>query len=609
LKPMRINNKAGSGSVTKSWMRAIEMTADIMREPTRVLPVVIEDLAQVQPDAPALLSHHGHLSYRELAERQRQYARWIRGQGLEHGETVCLMMPNCPEFLALWLGFTSTGVVVSLLNTNLVGASLAHCVNIVKPRLLICDASLFANVDSARSFLDGDVTIWLRGEDPSDVPNIDRELAQYPEHLTVQDSAHLTAQDESQPVTLRDQAMYIYTSGTSGLPKAARISHARIMQWSYWFAGMMDIQPLDRIYNCLPMYHSIGGIVATAPTLVRGGSVVVREKFSVAEFWNDIVKFDCTMFQYIGELCRYLVNSPAQPCETQHRLRLCCGNGLRPDVWQAFKDRFNIPQILEFYAATEGNVSLFNVEGKPGAIGRPPRFLAHRFSTKLVRIDMETGEVLRGDDGLCICCGAKEIGEAIGRIDNRSPNVANHFEGYDNPAESEKKVLRDAIEPGDCWFRTGDLMKQDDEGYFYFIDRIGDTFRWKGENVATTEVSEIIASVPSVREAVVYGVTVPGHEGRVGMAAVVVDKDFDLRLFRSALAERLPRYARPRFLRLCRSLDATATFKRVKAGLMRDSYDPTASLDPVYFDDPTTNEFVLLERDLFNRILGGVFKL
>jgi fatty-acyl-CoA synthase len=598
---MHTNDKAASGSVTKSWMRAIEMTADIMRKPTRVLPVVIEDLAHVQPDAPALLSHHGHFSYRELAERQRQYARWIRGQGLEHGETVCLMMPNCAEFLALWLGLTSTGVVVSLLNTNLVGASLAHCINIVKPRLLICDASLFANVDSARSLLEGNVTIWLRGEDRSDVPNIDRELAQYSEHSIVP--------DERQPLTLKDQAMYIYTSGTSGLPKAARISHARIMQWSYWFAGLMDIQPFDRIYNCLPMYHSIGGIVATAPTLVRGGSVVVREKFSLTEFWNDIVKFDCTLFQYIGELCRYLVNSPAQPCETQHRLRLCCGNGLRPDVWQAFKDRFNIPQILEFYAATEGNVSLFNVEGKPGAIGRPPRFLAHRFSTKLVRIDIETGEVLRGDDGLCICCNAKEIGEAIGRIDNRSPNVANHFEGYDSPEESEKKVLRDAIEPGDCWFRTGDLMKQDDEGYFYFIDRIGETFRWKGENVATTEVSEIITSVPSVREAVVYGVTVPGHEGRVGMAAVVVDKEFDLRLFRSVLSERLPRYARPRFVRLCRALEATATFKQMKAGFTRDSYDPTASSDPVYFDEPNTNEFVLLGRDLFNRILNGEFKL
>jgi fatty-acyl-CoA synthase len=249
------------------------------------------------------------------------------------------------------------------------------------------------------------------------------------------------------------------------------------------------------------------------------------------------------------------------------------------------------------------------LEGKPGSIGRTPRFLAHRFPTKIVKIDIQTGDVLRGADGLCILCRPNEIGEAIGKIDNKSSNVGNRFEGYDSDAESERKVLRDAIEQGDAWFRTGDLMRQDESGYFYFVDRIGDTFRWKGENVATTELSEVITAMPSVREAVVYGVPIPGHEGRAGMAALVVDPEFDLATFRNCLAERLPRYARPLFIRICEGIETTATFKHRKSEVAREGYDPTTSSEPIYFDDPQLKRFVRVEETLFNRIQTGQIKL
>src|SRR5581483_7350034 len=244
----------------------------------------------------------------------------------------------------------------------------------------------------------------------------------------------------------------------------------RVMQWSHWFAGLMDTRPADRMYDCLPLYHSVGGIVATGAVLVRGGTVVLREKFSASEFWQDLAQERCTLFQYIGELCRYLLAQPPDPNETQHALRLCCGNGLRPEVWERFQQRFQIPRILEYYAATEGSFSLYNCEGKPGAVGRIPPFLSHRMPVALVKFDDASGAPLRNDTGLCIRCAVNEVGEAIGQI---SGAHGGRFEGYADTESSEKKVLRNVFTPGDAWYRTGDLMRKDAQGYFYFVDRVG----------------------------------------------------------------------------------------------------------------------------------------
>jgi fatty-acyl-CoA synthase len=379
------------------------------------------------------------------------------------------------------------------------------------------------------------------------------------------------------------------------------------MQWSHWFAGMMDTRASDRTYNCLPMFHSIGGIVATGATLVNGGSVVLRPRFSASRFWDEIAEWDCTLFHYIGELCRYLVNSPPHPRETEHRIRLCCGNGLRKNIWEPFTQRFRIPRVLEFYAATEGSFSLYNCEGEPGAIGRIPPFLAHRFPVPLIKSDLATGAAIRDSEGYCIACGADEIGEAIGRIDN-APH-GSRFEGYTDESASERKIIRNVFAKGDVWFRTGDLMRKNARGYFYFVDRMGDTFRWKGENVATIEVEDTISAFPGVTEAVVCGVTIPGTEGRVGMASIVVDRDFDLAAFRQHLAEHLPEYARPLFLRLPDKLELTATFKPKKQELMRQGYDPTASADAIFFDDRVKGAFVPLDPLLYHRIQSGQLRL
>src|SRR3989454_8990736 len=588
-------------SPTKAWSRALELTEPIANSPHRTFPTVIEELGEAFGEAPALLSDRECLTYRALAERSNRYARWALDQGLATGDAVCLFMPNRPEYMAIWIGVTSVGGVVALLNTNLAGPSLAYCINIVAPKHIIVAAELIDAFTTALPALARAATVWTHDTDYGAFPRVDRDIDRH--------SGEKLAEVERRPLTINDRALYVYTSGTTGLPKAANVSHYRLMQWSHWFAGLMDTRATDRMYNCLPMYHSVGGVLATGALLVGGGSVALREKFSARHFWDDVTRWDCTLFQYIGELCRYLLHTEPSPDETQHRIRMCCGNGLRPDVWNEFKRRFRIPRILEFYAATEGNVSMFNVEGKPGSIGRVPSFLAHRFPATLVRFDVATDEPVRNEQGRGIRCATNEVGEAIGRILEDPSNAGRRFEGYTSTEASEKKILRDVFVPGDAWFRTGDLMRKDAEGYFYFVDRIGDTFRWKGENVATAEVSAAIGAFPAVREADVYGVAVPGADGRAGMAALVVDADLDLAAFRAHLVDRLPEYARPLFLRLRSELAVTATFKHTKSEFVREGYDPDASADVIYFNDPEQRAFVRLDKALYDRLQTGEVRL
>jgi fatty-acyl-CoA synthase len=587
---------SGKGSAAKAWLRALELTAPIDRNRDRIFPIVIEELAARLGDAPALVSDRENLTYRALAERANRYARWALDQGLAKGEVVCLMMPNRPEYMAVWLGITSVGGVVALLNTNLIGPSLAHCINVVAPKHLIVAAEFADPLTSALKDLAPSPTIWFHGWSPSAVRRLDLDLEQY--------SGETLSAAERRLPGIEDQALYIYTSGTTGLPKAAHVSHARVMQWSHWFAGMMDTQPTDRMYNCLPMYHSVGGVLVPGAVLVSGGSVVIREKFSASHFWSDINRWDCTLVQYIGELCRYLLHNPPSSHDTSHRIRMACGNGLRPDVWDEFKDRFRIPQIFEFYAATEGGVSLFNIEGKRGAIGRIPSYLAHRFSPTLVRFDIEKGEPVRNEQGFCIRCVPGEAGEAISQVVDTASNLGSRFEGYTSKEATEKKLLRNVFKPGDVWVRTGDLMKKDEDGFFYFVDRTGDTFRWKGENVATSEVSEAICAFPGVKQANVYGVAIPAADGRAGMATLVAEPDLDLEAFRQHLISQLPRYAHPLFLRIRSEMAVTGTFKYSTTDLVRQGYDPTAG-DVIYFNNPERQAFVPLDQELYDRIQAG----
>jgi fatty-acyl-CoA synthase len=591
-------------SAMNAWIRALDYTKNSNEASGVTLCGMLDDLADTHGERVALLGEGEQLSYRELAARANRYARWAIARGFVPGDVICLMMANCPEYVAIWLGLTRAGCAVALLNTNLLADPLLHSIRTVGPAGLIVGDSLVPPVAALIDQLPPDLPIWQQGASRHEHwPVIGTELARY-------DGAPLSI-EERPPPKARDRALLIYTSGTTGLPKAANITHARVMEWSFWFAGMMDTQPGDRMYDCLPMYHSVGGLVAIGALLVKGGSVLIRGRFSASRFWDDVVDGDCTIFQYIGELCRYLAISPPHPKERLHRLRLACGNGLQGDVWEIVQRRFAIPRILEFYAATEGSVSLYNCEGKVGAIGRVPPFLAHRFPVALIRCDPDTGTPLRDAAGFCIACGPDEVGEAIGQVHGlahgQGQSPARQFDGYTDERASAAKLLHGVFTSDDCWYRTGDLMRKDASGYFYFVDRSGDTFRWKGENVSTTEVAAAIRAFPGVTEAVVFGVTVPGHEGRAGMAAITTDATFDITGLRAHLSATLPGYAQPLFVRCSRALDVTGTFKLVKGKLVEEGYMNTD--DPVWFNDRVSGQFVICDAGVLRSINEKTLRL
>jgi fatty-acyl-CoA synthase len=582
-------------SANKDWLRALQKTASIEQDQNRILPVAFDEVVAARGEAVAIIDGYERLSFIQFSERANCYARWALFNDLQKGDAVALLMNNRADYAAAWLGLTRMGVVVALLNTHLPPPALAHCLTVANARYIIVEDILYEACREAAAILDCPPKLLRCGtQGPSD------EIAAL--------SGTPLSEEERRDVTLKDRALYIFTSGTTGMPKAAIVTHRRVMNWSLWFSGLTDATSRDRMYNCLPMYHSVGGVVAVWSLLLAGGSVVLRPRFSASAFWRDITEQQCTMFQYIGELCRYLLNAPDCEAQRRHGLRLAVGNGLRGDVWTPFQRRFAIPRILEFYAATESNFSLYNVEGESGAIGRVPAFLAQRFAIALVAFDEVANAPARGEDGRCIRCGANEAGEAIARIDvNKGSSAA--FDGYVSRDDSEKKILHDVFESGDAWMRSGDLMRKDSRGFYYFVDRIGDSFRWKGENVSTFEVAQTLAECPGVRDANVYGVAVPGHEGRAGMAALVVAQEFDFSALRRHVESALPSYARPVFLRLRQVLEITGTFKHKAQALASEGFDPERVEDPLYVAQPGESGYARLDAVLYNRIRAGEIRL
>ena len=371
----------GKDSALRDWVRALEATAPIAANPQRILPRVIEELAETRGDAPALLSARECLTYRALDDRVNRYARWALEQNLGKGEAVCLVMPNRPEYMAIWLGITKVGAVVSLINTNLRGSALAHCLDIVAPKHIIVAAELCDDVRAALALMASRPKIWSHGSD--DFARIDRAIEKL--------SGGRLTEAERRGVTIADRALHIYTSGTTGLPKAANVSHHRLMQWSFWFAGLMNTGPDDRMYDCLPLYHSVGGVVATGAVLVRGGAVVIRERFSAQRILGrrgQLGLHAVPIYRRAVPLSGQCAGTAARTSSTG--CACAAATGCAPTFGKNSRTGFAIPKILEFYAATEGNVSLYNVEGKVGAIGRVPSFLAHRFPLALVKFDAAT---------------------------------------------------------------------------------------------------------------------------------------------------------------------------------------------------------------------------
>jgi fatty-acyl-CoA synthase len=579
-----------SGGASRAWLAALDTTTRATRDPSRILPRAVDEWAEAYGDRPAIVSANASLSYRALSERANQFARWALGEGVAPGEAIAIQMRNRPDYFALWLGLTKIGAVAALVSPDLKGDGLAHALKVARATRLVVDDELVAEARATQ------VPLWAF-DGRADVASLTQQIAGL--------SGAPLAPSEQRDVTLDDRALRIFTSGTTGLPKAAEVSHRRVVAWSHWFAGLAGLSADDRHYNCLPMHHSVGGVVAMGAPLVNGGSVALAERFSASRFFDDLARFGCTSFQYIGELCRYLVAAPRSEVEGRLKLRLALGNGLAPEVWRAMLERLGPIRVLEFYASTEGNVWLYNVEGRIGALGRVPPYLAVRDTLALVKFDQEAQTPARGPDGLCLRVGDGEPGEAIGRI---GAEAAQRFEGYSDQSETEKKILRDVFASGDAWMRTGDLMCRDAEGFYQFVDRIGDTFRWKGENVATAEVARVCAAQASVEDAIVFGVKIPGAEGRAGMAVLKASAPLDLVAFAAGL-EALPRYARPLFLRVVSDIATTETHKPKRGLYLNEGFDPGRVGDPLYVYQSERGAYEELGAARFHAIMNGQARL
>ncbi len=556
---------------------------------------------EARRDALALIGDRSQMTWAELDAFAGRVAGWATLQGMKRGDVVALSMENRPEYVGLWLGLSRVGVVTALLNTHLTGERLAHCLREASPRAWVVGQELLEPSLSALPHLAGAPPVFVAdlSSGASETGASGAAIESFDAHLAAARPAEI---DPASHAARRgsDLLFLIYTSGTTGLPKAARISHLKAALTGMAAWKSQELGPEDRVYCCLPLYHSAGGMMAVGAALMSGGSIALARRFSASQFWSDCVRHEATAIQYIGELCRYLVNSPPHPEERRHRLRVAMGNGLRPDVWRAFQDRFAIPRIVEFYGATEGNLALLNTAGRVGAVGQLPDFVRRRLGIELVRFDVESEEIVRGADGFCERCAPNEAGELLIAITPRT-----RFEGYTNPAATEKKVLRDAFAKGDSYFRTGDLLRIDEDGFYYFVDRIGDTFRWKGENVATSEVAEVISVDPGVDEANVYGVAIPGQDGRAGMAALVVNADFDLERVSKAIHQGLAAYARPLFLRILPEMEITQTFKHRKIDLVRDGFDPRKVPDTIYFRDAALGRYVPFDGERCDAVTSG----
>ncbi|XP_053898533.1 long-chain fatty acid transport protein 2 isoform X2 [Malaclemys terrapin pileata] len=415
-----------------------------------------------------------------------------------------------------------------------------------------------------------------------------------------------TPQSWRSNVTSKTPAMYIYTSGTTGLPKAAVITHERMLLACGLFSTS-GVTSEDIVYNALPLYHSAALLIGVHGCIMQGATLALRAKFSASQFWVDCRKYNVTVIQYIGEVLRYLCNVPKKDSDGDHRVRIAIGNGLRADVWREFIRRFGDIRIFEFYAATEGNIGFINYSGKVGAVGRVNYFHKKIIRYELIRYDVEKDEPVRDENGYCIRVPKGEAGLLICKITPFSP-----FSGYAGAkSQTEKKKLTNVFQKGDLYFNSGDLLMVDQDNFIYFHDRVGDTFRWKGENVATTEVADILGLIDFVQEVNVYGVPVPGHEGRIGMASIRLKEgcEFNGEQTYRHVVDFLPNYARPRFVRIQDAIEITATFKHRKVQLVEEGFNPAVLRGGLYFLDDKEKMYVPMTQDIYNAINNSSLKL
>ncbi|NWY91194.1 S27A6 protein, partial [Loxia curvirostra] len=555
------------------------------------------------PHKPFFIYEGTVYTYQDVDRRSNRVAQAFLHYGnLKKGDTVALLMGNGPDFIHVWFGLAKLGFIVAFLNTNIRSRSLLHCINTCAAKALVIGEDCLGSLEKEfiLNLLENNVAVWLMSTSSpfQHVHTLPDKLDKVTDNPV---PSHLRAATDT-----RNTALHIFTSGSTGFPKAAIISHRRTLAASLAFTQCGAVSQ-DIIYVTLPLYHISASLLGICGCIQLGATCVLKKKFSARQFWDDCRKYNVTMFLYIGELCRYLCNQPCKEEDRVHEVRIALGNGIRPSVWKEFLMRFGPVKIFEFYGSTEGSLGFLNYTNKIGAVGRAGIFSKFLHSFELLKYDVCKQELIKDENGRGKKAPIGKPGLLVFQVTEDGL-----FSGYaGNKEASEKKLLRNVFVEGDVYLDTGDLLVMDEDGFLYFTDRVGDTFRWKGENVATLEVAETIGMMDFVQEVNVYGVSVKNYEGRTGMAAIVLKRNHNFngeRLYKH-VEDFLPSYAQPRFVRIMDVMQTTATFKHQKMHLANEGFNPEIISEPLYFMYEPACSYIPMTREIYQKVVSGEIRL
>jgi citronellyl-CoA synthetase len=575
----------------KDYLNRVTREEDKLKEyPNQSLGTQIEKQASKSPNKIGLFFLRNSWTWDSINKECNRYANFFKNLGFKRGDTVSIMMENCPEYLFLTGGINKVQGINALINIHQRKRALIHALNISTPEWMVVDGDTLPYLLEIKNELPVNADRIFVCDETKNINHSFRELNKESEQVSV-NNPNSTSNSNS-----RDIVFNIFTSGTTGLPKAVTLSNFKFLRVGIFGTTTLLLDINDTIYVPLPLYHGLGLNVGWGAAVWRGASMALRKRFSASEYWKDIKYYNATCTLYIGEIPRYLLNRPDSEFETDSPLRKMVGLGLKKNVWEEFSSRFNVPHIVEYFGATEIG-GFVNVSGKPGMVGR------NVFpGVYIVKVDRDTNEILRDKHNHCILCKSGEVGMVLAQVTPKGD-----FTGYKSKEATEKKLVHDVIEEGDVFFNTGDLLKLHEEKWVSFVERSGDTFRWKGENVSTSEVESIILSFPAIRSSVVYGVRIPYSDGKGGMAALTLhnSENFDVKEFSEFLKRSLPRYAIPVFIRIRKDLETTGTFKLKRVKLREESYDPSNVSDPLYIWDSTSNSLKKLTLNIYRAVTDG----
>ncbi|CAH1133152.1 unnamed protein product [Ceutorhynchus assimilis] len=583
------------------YIRLLIEVKSLHRKNVPLYKMFLENIKK-HPHKPAIIFEGQEMTFIQIEEYSNKIANIFKSHGYKKGDRVALFLENRPEYVCIWLGLSKLGVIVPLINTNLRQNSLTHSIGVAKSQAVIFGAELADAVIEILPKIESKVALYQINCNNN--ANSQDERFQNLDSLLKDASIKLPEVPEK--LGHHDHLVYIYTSGTTGLPKAAVISTSRyffIVGAMHWLCGFKST---DRFYCPLPLYHTAGGCMSMGQMLCYGSSIVIRKKFSASSYFSECRKYNCTTAQYIGEMCRYILAVPPKPTDKEHNIRMIFGNGLRPQIWKEFVDRFNIKSVKEFYGATEGNANIVNTDNTVGSIGFISRIIPQIYPISIIKVD-EQGEPLRDARGLCRTCEPNEPGVFIGKIVPNNPSRA--FLGYVDTEASKKKIVRNVFSQGDSAFISGDILIADEFGNLFFKDRTGDTFRWKGENVSTSEIEGVLSNIVDYKDVVVYGVEIRNMEGRAGMAALYdPQREVSLDKLYKGLCEALPVYARPIFIRILTKLDLTGTYKMKKNDLQNQGFDPSRTSDSIYYLT-AKGQYEPVTQEIYEKINSGEIRI